>query len=323
MSCEIPSTFHNVQSLNDTFYISCVEENIKSFLDYGFLNIGGFINVNIPTSGLYSNNFHVLKNTTDPGYTGNKVWQTPKKNWVWESGISYNGSSPINISGVIVNGTNYPAPTGSGGVTYSLDYENGRVIFNPSVTITTNTNVQMAYSYRWCQVLKASDNNGWQYLQQLSYQPNSSINTNNKGDNAIMANHRLQMPAIVIETTSKNNDIPYELGSLVSYRQQDILLHVYTENINDLNSIMDIIRYQKEKMVQLYDIKKVVNSGVYGINANGSKNSSGLNYHQLINNPTYSWNKMYIKDVSFLDIQKNNISNSFWCIIRLTSEIIL
>jgi len=321
MSCNIPATFHNVQSLNDTFYISSVEENLKSFLDFGFLNIGGFINVNIPTSGLYSNSFHVLKNTTDPGYTGNKVWQTPKKNWVWESGISYNGSSPKNISGVIVNGVGYPAPTGSGSVTYSLDYENGRVVFNSS--LTTASSVQMAYSYRWCNVLKSSDNNGWQYLQQLSYQPSNSMNTNNKGDNAILANHRLQMPAIVIETTAKNNDIPYELGSLLSYRQQDILLHIYTENINDLNNIMDIIRYQKEKTIQLYDIKKVVNSGVYGLNANGSKNSNGLNYSQLINNNTFHWNKMYIKDISFLDIQKNNTSNNFWCIIRLTSEIIL
>jgi hypothetical protein len=271
-----------------------VEENLKSFLDFGFLNIGGFINVNIPTSGLYGNNFHVLKNTTDPGYTGNKVWQTPKKNWVWESGISYNGSSPKNISGVIVNGVGYPAPTGSGSVTYSLDYENGRVVFNSS--LTTASSVQMAYSYRWCNVLKSSDNNGWQYLQQLSYQPSNSMNT---------------------------NDIPYELGSLVSYRQQDILLHIYTENINDLNNIMDIIRYQKEKTIQLYDIKKVVNSGVYGLNANGSKNSNALNYSQLINNTTFHWNKMYIKDISFLDIQKNNTSNNFWCIIRLTSEIIL
>jgi hypothetical protein len=215
--------------------------------------------------------FHTLKNVTDPGYTGNKVWQTPKKSGFGNPEYHTKGTSPTNISGVIVNGNSYPAPTGSGSVTYSLDYENGRVIFNSS--ITTQSSVQMAYSYRWCQVLKATDNNGWQYLQQLSYQPNNSINTNNKGDNAILANHRLQMPAIVIETAAKNNDIPYELGSLTSYRQQDILLHVYTENINDINNIMDIMRYQKEKTIQLYDIKKVVNSGVYGLNANGSKNT--------------------------------------------------
>lgn len=131
------------------------------------------------------------------------------------------------------------------------------------------------------------------------------------------------MPAIVIETSPKNNDIPYELGSLISYRQQDILLHIYAENINDINNIIDILRYQKEKTLILYDIKKVVNNRLCGLNPNGSKNTNGLNYEQLISNNQLVWNKMYIKEVSFIDMQKNTSSNIFWCIVRLTSEIIL
>lgn len=321
MSCEISATFNNVSSLNDNLYISSVEDNLKSFLDYGFLNIGGFINVNIPTSGLYNTGFHILKSTNDPGYQNNTVWQTPKKNWIWESGIVYNGSSPNNINGIYINNVNYPAPTGSGSITYKLDYENGRVIFNSP--INANTNVYMSYSYRWCNVIKSNSNNGWQYLQQLTYQPNNSINSANRGDNAILGNHRLQMPAIVIETAPRNKDIPYELGSLISFREQDILLHIYAENNHDVNKIMDILRYQKEKTLILYDIKKVVNSGVYPLYANGSKNPSGLNYSQLINNNSYHWNKMFIKDISFLDIQKNTNLDLFWCITRLTSEIIL
>lgn len=315
MNCNFSPKFYGVESLNDNFYISCIEDNIKSFLDYGFLNIGGFINITIPTSGLYNNGFHSLKSVEDPGFPSNRVWQSPKKNWVWESGITYKDSSPLNISGVIVNNTSYPAPTGNQALSYTLDYANGRVIFNSNIASTSK--VSLAYSYKWCQVVKASSNDGFQYLQQLSYQPNT------KADANIIANHRLQMPAVVIETTSKNKSIPYELGSLVSYREQDILLHIYTENINDLNNIMDILRYQKEKTLVCYDIKKVVNSGVYGLNFDGSKNINGLNYAQIIQNPDYIWNKVYIKDVSFVDIQKNNSSNIFWCITRLTSEIII
>ncbi len=46
--------FHNVENISDRPAISQLEDNIKSFLDYSFLKIGGFINVNIPTSGLYN-----------------------------------------------------------------------------------------------------------------------------------------------------------------------------------------------------------------------------------------------------------------------------
>jgi len=312
--------FNYVSSLNDNFYIPCVENNLKSFLDYGFLNIGGFVNVNIATSGLYGQSFHVLKSSVDPGYPNNRVWQTPKKDWVWESGVVYNGSSPIQISGLYLNNSFYAAPSGSGSITYSLDYANGRVIFNSSVSASSK--VEMAYSYRWCQVATASSSQGSKYLQQFTYEPNRSINTNNKGDNAIAANSRLQMPAIVIETIPKNRETPYELGSLISLREQDILLHIYTENINDLNVIMDILRLQKEKNIQLYNIKNVVSNQKYGLNSDGSKNLNGLSSKDTILDNSLLWYKMYIKDISFVDIQKNNISSLFWCICRLTSEIV-
>lgn len=312
--------FNYVSSLGDNFYISCVENNLKSFLDYGFLNIGAFVNVDMPTSGLYGQSFHTLKNSVDPGHQNNRVWQTPKKDWVWESGIVYNSISPTPISGLFVNNSYYPAPSGSGSITYSLDYTNGRAIFNSSVSASSK--VEMAYSYRWCQVTTASSSQGVKYLQQFTYEPNRSINTNNKGDNAIVANARLQMPAIVIETIPKNKDTPFELGSFVSLREQDILLHIYTENINDLNIIMDILRLQKEKTLQLYNIKSVVSNQKYGLNADGSKNINGLSYKDILLDSNLLWHRMYIKDMSFVDIQKNNISSLFWCICRLTSEII-
>ena len=47
--------------LGDNLLIDELEENIKAYLDWGFLNIGGYINVSVPTSGLYGGTFHELK----------------------------------------------------------------------------------------------------------------------------------------------------------------------------------------------------------------------------------------------------------------------
>lgn len=312
-----PTRFYGVNTLRDNFYISSAEESIKGFLDCGFLNIGGFINVNIPTSGLYGSNFSSCKPVQDPSRPQNTVWQAPRKDWIWESNVVYKNTSPTNISGVYINNTLYPAPTGNSTVPYKLDYENGQILFNNS--ISSNSKVELSYSYRWCQVSKISSNiNLWKKLQQLTFQPDNITK-----QNEVLSNNRIQLPAIIIETTSRNKTTPYELGSLVSFRDQDILLHIYTENINDCNTIMDIIRLQEDKTLILYDYQKVVESGLYGLNPDGSKNINGLNYGQLIQNPNLYWNKMLLKNISFMDIQKNPTSNLFWCMIRLTSELVM
>jgi len=315
------TTFYGVHGLRQNSYIDCVEENLKSFFDYAFLKIGGFNNVEVPTSGLYATTFHKLKPIKDPGFTSDTVWQAPKQDWVWETGVSYSGVSPTQITGVIVNGSGVPSPTGSLSRPYTLDYPNGRVIFQQA--LAPSTNVELSYSYRWCQIIKSSSNQNWRVLQELSYQPNAQINQSSSGIYAIQNNHRVQMPAIVIEPIARNSAKPRELGNLSSYRYQDFLCHIFTENINDRNTIMDILRLQKEKTVILYDNNKVAISGIYGLNANGSKNINGLNYGQIIQNEDLIWNKMYIKEVNFLDYQQNVSSSLFWCITRLTVEIIL
>lgn len=311
---------HGVTSLQDNMIIPTVEENLKSFLDYGLLHVGGFVNVNIPTSGLYKTTFHTLKPTKDPSYLANTVWQTPKKDWVWESGISYKNTSPVNISGVYIANTLYPAPSGSGAIEYRLDYENGQVIF--AKPLNASTKVEMSYSYRWCEIIK-SNNNLWSTLQPMAFKPDSQISQPDKGNYAVSSSHRVQLPAIVLETIPRNSNSPYELGSLVSYRQQDILLHIYTENYSDCNTLMDILRLQKDKTILLYDLTKIVNNNLYGLNNNGSKNPNGLNYGQIISNNDFVWNRLYIKEVNFLDIQKNTTATMFWCITRLTVEVIV
>lgn len=320
MSCENYTRFNNVTSLNDHQLISQLEENIKTFLDWGFLNIGGFVNVKIPNSGLFGGNFSDLKSSDQPGYTPGQVWQAPKKEWVWETGVSYNGTSPNRISGVYVSNTFYPSPTGSGTIGYNINYPLGQIVFNKP--LAASTPVKLEYSYRWCQVLKGGSNEFLTQLQGESYSPSPDINLKNKGDYQISSSHRIQMPCIIIEPIARSYSKPWQMGSHDFAVDQDILLHVFAENYHDKIKITDIIRFQKEKVIRLYDSLKVVKSGANPLDHKGSLNINGKNYSDLVNNPEYLWNKCFFKEISLLDMETTN-KNLYWCTLRLTAEVIL
>lgn len=318
MSCEDYTKFNNVTSIGAPHLINQLEENLKTFLDWGFLNIGGFINVKIPTSGLYGGAFHDLKVTDQPGYAKGRVWQSPKKDWVWETGVAYNNTSPISISGVYINNTFSPAPTGSGSLGYQINYPLGQIIFNQPQT----SNVKLEYSYRWCQIYKSSTDPYLVELQELTHKPAPQISQRDKGEYNLSANHRVQTPCIIIEPIARSNSKPWQLGAHDFAIDQDILLHIFTENGPDKNRITDIIRLQKEKTIWLYDINKVVNSGINPLNHLGSKNLNGKIYCDIVNNAAYRWQLCYFKDISVIDMESRN-KNLYWCTIRLTTQVII
>ena len=106
-------TFYTVDSFGEKSLLTNLENNMKAFLNWGFLNIGGYTNVDIPTTNIHNFGQHILKPTQDQTRPSRTVWQSPKKDWVHESGVCYKEHSPNIFSGVYVNGDFYPGPTGS------------------------------------------------------------------------------------------------------------------------------------------------------------------------------------------------------------------
>jgi len=319
MSCENHTTFSNVQSVSEPSLINLLEDNLKSFLDWGLLNIGAFVNVNIPTSGIYKNSqYHQLKPTSDPAFANNKIWQSQKKDWIWETGISYTGQIPNQISGVLINNTPYPAPTGSGEYGYNINYPMGQIVFDKSVS---SANISLSYSYRWCQVYKASSSPWLQELQKMSLSNVDQFNQRNKGDFSIISANRIQMPCIILEPVARSNMTPWQLGSSTFMIDQDILCHIFTENVYDKNKLADIIRLQKHKTIWLYDSSQIIQDNVYGIKPNGSINNSGKIYPDIINDTKYRWLKCFFKDIEIIDMESLN-NSLFWCTLRLTTEVI-
>jgi hypothetical protein len=295
MSAPEYTTFYKVDKYGQYNIIGQLEDNLKSFLDYAFLSIGAFTNVNNPANSLYGGNFHTLNSVNDPSYADNTVYETVRKDWVWDTDVSYSGVSPIDISGVYVNGTIAPGPTGNSDYSYTLDYPQGRVVFNNP--LSSSDNVTMNYSYRNVQVYKDNESDWFKELQQNSYDPTkfSSIS-------GLINTHRIQMPCIIIELVPGTELVPYRIGSIDHIIRQDLVLHILTEKYVDRAYLVDILLLQKDKVIKLYDIKKIVENSVYPINYNGSKNANLLNYAEISSDSTYFLRRCYFKDINLVDL---------------------
>jgi len=312
-------SFMGVSTIGYPLIINELENNYKSFLEWGFLNLGAFTNVSIPTENISTFNLHVLKPTTDENQTNKTVWQTPRKDWVYESGIDYNGTNPIDISGIYVNSTFYPAPTGNSTLGYTINYPEGKIIFNQSIPNTSD--VQMEYSYKNIQVYKIDEFPYWKEIQYNSLENKTGFELNDKGDFSINSEHRVQLPAVIIETVARSNNRPYRLGDKSLIIEQDILLHVLSDNSFQKNNIVDIVRIQEDREIWLYNTKEIINSGIYPINYDGSKNLTGQNYYNIVNNDDYRWLKCRFSNIEISEINFVN-TRMYGSIIRVTNEII-
>lgn len=307
--------FHNVGSITYKDKISALEDNIKSFLDWSFINIGGFVNVNIPTSGIAggSTGFHNLKVSNDPTVQGSRLWESMRKDWIYESGISYKDSSPIGFSGIYLNNVFLPAPTGSGNYGYSVNYPLGQIKFNNAVSSTSS--VAASYSYRYVQVYKASDAVWWKEVQKETYNP---ANFKNNGDYSITSMHRVQMPAIILELVPRTKLTPYQLGTTENIWTQDLFLHIFSQTAVQRNTLIDILLAQKDKVLHLYDVDRAVKEHAYPLNQYGNINPSGKNYPNLIDSFKHNYFTIINTSIGELNTLSSTLYNG---IIRWSIEI--
>ena len=295
MSIPDYTKFGYVNKFGQYNIIGQLEDNLKSFFDYAFLSIGAFTNVSSANTSLYGGSFDTLNSISDPSYTDNTIYETVRKDWVWDSGVSYSGVSPVDISGVYVNDTLIPAPSGNVTYPYHLDYNQGRVVF--SNALSSSDTVKMNYSYRNVQVYKGNESDWFKELQYNSYDPSKFTNVKN-----IINTHRVQMPCILIELAPGTDLIPYRIGTTENIIRQDVILHILAEKYVDRAYLLDILLLQKDKAIRLYNIHKIVENSVYPINYDGSRNSSYLNYAQISQNNTYFLRTCFFRDMNVIDL---------------------
>ena len=303
MTCKSSTTFAHVAHIGNTLLNSELESNLKSFLDWSFLGIGGWSNISIPTSGAYGGTFDNLRLVDDPAYTAGQIWEAPRKDWVWETGTEYPGYNPINISGVWIDG----ALKGTGDATYGhhYNYPLGRVVFDTPVASTKT--VQLEYSYRNVQTYIADQAPWWDELQYNSLRVDDPTYTNvGSGAWGILANHRVQMPAVVVEAVPRRTLQPYEMGNTSSFVYQDVLFHVVAESRWWRNQLVDIISLQKDKNIRLYDTDKVIDKDVFPLDFRGMSVSPSSTYSGIVNDPGLQGNLCKFSNVIVSEMESYN-----------------
>lgn len=302
-------TFKGTNSLFEFSTTEVLDINLKFWLDWSFLNIGGFDNMNIPASGAYNGDMSRLIPVRDRDYTNGQVWKAPRSNWVWESGLSYE-SQPTQVSGAYVNNVFSTA--------LKVDYPNGRVIFDSPVS--TNSVVQANYSSRMIHIYSASESDFFNDLQGDSYRVDRHGYGIGSGEYDY---ERIQTPAIIYESFARTFN-PYQLGGN-QYSEQQILFHIITEDRNTANKLSDIIAEQNEKTIFLFDPEYLKDSGTFPLDYRGGLNDGALTYNQLIipkEDGGYRWRKLRLYDSNKQSTTKLQ-NNMFHTPIKFKTDLVL
>lgn len=316
--------FRNVPHFGYPSLTNQLEVNLKGWLDWGLLRAGGFINITTGTQGPYGGDYSILHEVNDVNYTGDTVFQSIRKDWIWEnSGVDYSpptGGTTYNPTGVQVYVNNSGITTGTSGYTHYINYPLGRVVFD---SIQTGT-IKAQYSYRAVQVYLTDDLNFWFEVNYDSWNPvdtDWSQNITSGTDYAMSASNRMQLPCIVIEPITRSSTKPFELGTLSKFNKQDVLFHVMSQDRYTRNNLIDYLRLQEEKTIILYDIAAVANSGLNPLDYRGMKVDNPQTYASLVSNNSLVYNTARLEKISVTDVKTKN-PNLYWAVVRGVLEII-
>jgi hypothetical protein len=290
-----------VKNTQDSTLSTILLDNLVNFYDWGFLNKGGFDNIRIPSSGMYGGNKHVLKSVQDPNYTNGQVWQGFKENWVWETGVATT-TQPIQISGIFVNNVFKPYAYNSSigqysGSGYSINYNEGKIIFDTPVS-TTST-VSLNYSYKWIKVDQAEGVPFFREIQTNSFRLDKYFLTGS-GDWVQLGQNRVQLPALLIEVVPNGKFRGYQLGG-GQWAESDIVFYVLANNYAITNDIMNIVAYQNDRTIRLYNTNTMAASGHMSLDYKSELVNKSYNYPFQIDNH-------YFKNCFINDTVINNVT---------------
>lgn len=309
------TVYKAVQHIGRALLTEQLKSNLISFIDWANLEIGGFFNVRIPSTGAYGGLEHRLRLADDPHYTKGKVWEGFRSNWVWESGLEY-AYQPIKITGVYVDGAYKPVGT-TGAFSYHINYPLGRVIFNSA--INTTSVVTCEYSYKYYNVTKA-DSPWFRNVMFNSFRVDDShFHQYGSGQWSIPASLRMQLPAVVVDVVPRRKHIPHEIGGgTLTY--QDVNVYVLAETDYDRDQMLDVIDHQFEKTICGYDKNSVLDADKFPLDANGNIRPSALMYPNLVNpDGAYAWKKIEFKNTQLLELESN--LPLFQGVVRATLEV--
>ncbi len=312
--------FKGITDIGDQGFTDALKANIINYLDYGFVDAGAYFNVSLNTSGQYGGSFDVLRPVSHPNYLDNTVWQSKRKNWVWENDLSI--GQPIGISGVYVD----DVLIGSG---YAVDYNNGRIVFDSPQS--QGSVIKLEYSYKWVTVEDEDYLPFFKRIEQDSFRVDNSQFIVGSGHYIEMAENRVQMPVIGVEIAQDRMQKGYQLGSYDKVVENRMLLNIFAETDTEANKIADILSLQQDQTIFMYNPKSVAQDNKFPLDYNGSVINSGSTWTNLTQ-PTGVGGYRYTDGVQAgkLFLKKVQVEDGSWLTrelyhktVRITTETVL
>jgi hypothetical protein len=311
-----------ISSIFDATLNNELQDNIVEFFDWALLQRGNYFNVTLNEASSDNLDYSVLRKSGNSNFTDGIAWEGFRKNWVWQSGITYQPAPLVDtnpaypgISGIYINDTFYPTNT-TGQYSYKVDYYNGRVVFNNP--IPTGSKVQAEYSYKYINIIYANNLPWLREIQYRTLEPNPSFINTNKGEFDLPAEMRVQLPAIAIEVVPRRTMRGYQLGG-GQIVFTDVLFHCIAEDEITRNKLVDIISFQNDKTIYMFDSNRIANSGDMPLDYRGFPVSGALRYPDLIEK--YPSKKLGFQNSTVQGMDMIN-TNFYAGIVRTTTEVI-
>jgi hypothetical protein len=314
--------FNNIFSsnLNNKLLDSFIE-----YFDWELLKKGNYFNSSLGEISPNGLDYSELKISSSEHYPSGSAWEAFRSNWVWQSGISPDGFSPPlvgnnnqipGISGVYVDDIFYPSSS-TGDYSHKVDYFNGRVIFdNP---ISTSSKVQAEFSYKYINVMYASNLPFIREIQYRTLDKSSFFSLNDKGDYATPSEMRTQLPLIAIEIVPTRTLKPAGLGSISpKFINTDILFHCLAEDEFTRNQLIDMISLQADTSIPLLNLDKISSNNAFPINYEGVPLPGALRYPDLIS--LYCGGSARLLNPRVQGIEMLN-SSLYGAVIKITAEV--
>jgi hypothetical protein len=296
-----------------------LQTNLCSWCSWAMLGIGGFYNVTIPSSGSYGGNPARLRLVEEPNYDRGQVWEGFRQDWVWETGVEW-ATQPIRVSGVYVDG-NFQPVTGVGPYAHHVNYPLGRVIFdtaiNPSAVVTAE------FSHRFCSFSPA-DVPWWREVQQNSFRVDDNhFLQEGSGAWSVLAQNRVQLPAVVVDAVPRVSFQGLALGG-GTIRRQDVTFQILTESPWAMHQLTDILTYQWQKRLTLFDANKMADASGLPLDYDGSPATGTQMYPDWIK-PTdqggFGWEQLRVVDIQGTPQPMPPGSPLHWTTVRWTIEV--
>lgn len=320
--------FQELKGFNSVFDSTLnndILDGIVEYFDWALLEKGNYFNV---TSGELSPNgydYSLLRLSSNEHYVAGQAWEGFRKNWVWQSGVSYSPSPLVGddddkpgISGVYIDGAFKPSDI-TGEYAHHVDHFNGRVIFDTA--IPTGSTVQVEHSYKWINVTYSTNVPWLREIQKDTLEPDSTFKNTNDGSWDLPPEMRMQLPTIAVELVPRRTFKGYQLGG-GQFVYTDIVFHCLAEDEITRNKLVDIVSLQSDKTIHLIDTNAINSASShpdsgFPLDYRGVPIAGALRYPDLVS--TYPGGKMRFSNVRVQEMNTFD-SNIYGGIVRVTTE---